>query len=182
MRRFLALLRGVNVGGKTMLKMADLKQALESDGFLSVSTYIQSGNVFFTSEATNTQMFCVQLTKSIEHHFGLHVDVVVYSKDQWQRIITNAPSWWGTDDTRKHNLLALIEPFDINKVIDAIGVLKPDIEAIEPGEGVIYQSLSLMSFGKTTSGSLARSPLYKKMTVRNYNTATKLLSLFEVGV
>jgi uncharacterized protein (DUF1697 family) len=52
MARYLALLRGVNVGGKGMIKMADLKTALEAAGFDTVKTYIQSGNILFSSDKT----------------------------------------------------------------------------------------------------------------------------------
>lgn len=58
-----------------------------------------------------------------------------------------------------------------------VGELKPDIETIEPGNGVLYQSMSLKMFGRTTTGKLVSNPIYKKITVRNYNTVTKLFSL-----
>ena len=96
------------------------------------------------------------------------------SQSQWRQIITDAPAWWGNEPTRKHNLIILIEPYDMKDIIAAIGTLKPDIEAIAPGDGVIYQSLSLTSFGRTTSGKLASNPIYKKMTIRGRNTLLKI--------
>lgn len=67
----------------------------------------------------------------------------------------------------------------MDETIRAIGELKPDIEAAEPGNCVIYQSMSFKFFGRTTTGKLSSSSIYKKMTVRNYNTATKLLTLLD---
>lgn len=177
--QYLALLRGINVGGNSLIKMADLKQALEADGFDQVSTYIQSGNVFFESSSTDTSKLARLVSQSIERHFKLDVSVAVFSKAQWTTITNNAPKWWGQDKDWKHNLLVLLGKYDMDQVVDAIGVLKPDIEAMEAGDGVLYQSMSLKLFGRTTTGKLASSPVYKQMTVRNYNTATKLLSLFK---
>ncbi len=71
----------------------------------------------------------------------------------------------------------MIKPFNMDEVIAAIGQLKPGIEMIEPGDGVLYQSMSRALFGRTTTGKLASNPIYKRMTVRNYNTSMKLLGL-----
>jgi uncharacterized protein (DUF1697 family) len=71
----------------------------------------------------------------------------------------------------------MIGSHDMTDVVQAIGSLKPDIEAMAPGQGVLYQSMSRELFGRTTTGKLVSSPIYKQMTIRNYNTVTKLLTL-----
>ncbi len=175
---YLALLRGINVGGKSLIKMAALKDALQSDGFTDVRTYIQSGNVFLDTNINDDTALAEALQVSIQKHFGIDVPVVAYSKIDWQKILKAAPEWWGKNPEWKHNLLALIKPYNMQDVLTVIGTIKPDIEAIEPGEGVLYQGVSLKLFGRTITGKLASSPVYKKMTIRNYNTATKLMGLF----
>ena len=177
--RFLALLRGVNVGGNAKVSMAELRTAITSAGFEAVSTYINSGNVIFSSNQTDTEQLATDMELIIHQHFALSIDVVVLSKEEWRKVIANAPKSWGHDTTRKHNLIVLLKLYDMAAVIEAIGRLKPAIESAEPGNGVIYQSLSLADFGKTTSGKLASKPIYKRMTIRNYNTATKLLALLD---
>lgn len=179
MQTYLALLRGINVGGKALIKMADLKTALEADGFADVQTYIQSGNVLFRHTSNNTDDLATQLETSIKKHFSLETRVAVFSYDEWKMIIDAAPAWWGQDSSWKHNLLVLLKPYDMAEAVAAVGQLKPEIEAMEAGTGVLYQSMSLALFGKTTTGKLASSPIYKQMTVRNFNTATKLLKLLE---
>lgn len=179
MSKYIALLRGVNVGGKAILKMADLRLALEKVGLENVQTYIQSGNVLFESSITNTSTLAQLVGTSIKKHFGIEVAVAVFSKQQWQNIIANAPAWWGKDKLWKHNLLILLEAYDMKDVVAAIGTLKTDIEAVEEGDGVLYQSMSLKLFGRTTTGKLASNPIYKKMTIRNFNTANKLLTLLD---
>lgn len=171
---YIALLRGVNVGGKNMIKMGDLQTAVSAGGFTNARTYIQSGNIIFESNSNNKHLIAEKLRKLITATFGISVDIALYTSAEWQEIIKNAPAWWGKDTTWKHNLIALIEPYAIENVVAAVGRLKPDIEKMSPGKGVIYQSLSLKMFGRTTGGKLASNPIYKRMTLRNFNTAQKL--------
>jgi uncharacterized protein (DUF1697 family) len=174
---YLALLRGVNVGGNTLVKMADLRAALTAHGFTNVRSYIQSGNVIFTSDEADTAKLAAAVAAVISKSIGLTVDVAIFSQQQWQHIIDAAPGWWGKNQEWKHNLLILIPPCSVTDAVAAIGTLKPDIEAMEPGTGVLYQSMSFALFGRTTAGKLTGNPIYKKITVRNYNTATNLLGL-----
>lgn len=177
--KFVALLRGVNVGGKAKINMAELKSAMSTAGFTDVMSYINSGNLIFTSKKSDTLVLSQEIERIIHNYSKLAVDVVVLSRDEWVEIINNAPSWWGRDTSKKHNLIILLRPYDMNEVMKAIGKLKPKIESAEPGKGVVYQSLSLKNFGKTTSGKLASNPIYRRMTIRNYNTVMKLLALLD---
>lgn len=159
--------------------MSDLSDALSKSGFEQVSTYIQSGNVVFSSQSDDVEQLAKNISVRIKQRFDLDVDTVVISKAEWKQIIHDAPSWWGVDEAWKHNLLVLLQPYDMQKTIEAIGTLKPDIEMMQPGKGVIYQSMSKALFGRTTTGKIASSPIYKRMTVRNYNTAHKILDLLK---
>jgi uncharacterized protein (DUF1697 family) len=179
MTTYLALLRGVNVGGKAILKMADLQSALSNASFSDVRTYIQSGNVVVTTSSTNKKDVADKIKACIKQDCSLTVDIALFTAIEWQAIVKAAPSWWGKDAEWKHNLLVLTEPVSMDEVLTAIGELKPDIERMEPGNHVLYQSMSRKFFGRTTTGKLAASPIYKKMTIRNYNTATKLLKLLD---
>ena len=165
--RYIAFLRGVNVGGKSLLSMPMLRDALEKSGLEDVQTYINSGNVFFTSQEVNQEKLSQQIHGVIKDEFQIDSGVVVFSKLAWEKIIKNAPGWWGNDESMKHNLLIMLRPYDMSSVVEAIGVLKPDLEHMTPGDGVLYQAMSLKLFGRTTTGKLAKSPIYKQMTVRN---------------
>jgi uncharacterized protein (DUF1697 family) len=176
--RYIAFLRGVNVGGKSLLSMPMLRDALEKSGLEDVRTYINSGNVFFTHKEANEEDLSLHIHEIINKEFKIDSGVVVFSKSAWEKIIQSAPGWWGKDESMKHNILIMLRPYDMPSVVEAIGVLKPDIEHMTPGDGVLYQAMSLKLFGRTTTGKLAKSPVYKQMTIRNYNTATKILALF----
>lgn len=175
--KYLALLRGVNVGGRSKLKMADLRVVLASAGFDNPVTYIQSGNVVFSSGVRDTVELSVHLRAAIDKQFGLDVDVVVFSSADWLSIINDAPEWWGSDPSRKHNLLILPSPDDEAETMAAIGRLNPDVEAAQAGKGVVYQSMSLKLTGKTLVGKLTSRPISRRTTIRNFRTATKLLDL-----
>jgi uncharacterized protein (DUF1697 family) len=159
--------------------MADLAIVVSEAGLMNVRTYIQSGNVIFESIEESTAELAQIIHSVLLKSFALDVDVAVFSESDWRRIIDNAPDWWGQNQEWKHNLIVLLKPYNIKEVVEAIGPLKPDIEAMEPGDGVIYQSMSFKLFGRTTTGKIASSPIYKRMTIRNYNTATKLLGLMQ---
>jgi len=177
MTRYLAFLRGVNVGGKSLISMAALKTALSKDGPEDVSTYIQSGNVLFSSKGTDTDKLAAQIRGTIKRHFKLDVGVAVFSQAEWAKVIHDAPSWWGKKKEWKHNLWIFLESRTKQEIVAEIGTLKPDIESMEIGHRVVYQSLSFQFFGRATSGRLASRPIYKVLTIRNYNTANKLLAL-----
>src|SRR5690348_5195391 len=103
MTRYVALLRGVNVGGNALIKMAELKTALEGGMLSDVSTYIQSGNVLFASRETDKTKLGKTIAGKIKKAFGLTVGVIVYSEVEWKKVVSGAPAWWGKDPKWKHN-------------------------------------------------------------------------------
>lgn len=181
MNRYVALLRGINVGGNAKVPMADLRVCFEGLGYGNVSTYINSGNVLFSSQ-DDTIAIKKQIEACLEEAFGFLISVVVIEATRYEKILSKAPLWWGKDPEWKHNLIFMLEPYDMNEVVSAIGALKPDIEAIQSGEGYIFQSLSFKKFGQTTTGKIASNPIYKQMTIRNFNTAQKLRTLLKNGI
>ena len=177
--RYLALLRGINVGGNTLIRMPQLKECFENLGFEDVSTYIQSGNVIFSSDETDKMKLSKKIETAITESFTHNVRVVIFSHDEWKAVVENAPQQWGQDESYKYNLLVLLPPMTATKALEENGEIKPAIEFAEAGEGVIYQGMSWKDYGKTTYGRIAGKPIYKQMTIRNYNTATKLLKKME---
>jgi uncharacterized protein (DUF1697 family) len=158
--------------------MNSLKTALEMCGLQNVHTYIQSGNVFFDSHSSDASALAMLIEQCVFDTFTVTTKAVVFTYEQWKMFIGMAPSWWGRDKTWKHNLLVLLPPYDMDETVSAIGSLKPDIERLELGDGVLYQSMSFALFGHTTTSKLTSRPIYKQLTIRNYNTATKLLEKF----
>lgn len=178
-RKYLALLRGINVGGKNKISMKELVDILSSAGIKNVKTYIQSGNFVFVSKEPDTLKLARKIENVIFTKLRVKTDAIVFDDHTWQEIIRGAPKSWGHDDSRKHNLLVILDPKLCAELKEQIGVLKPGIESLKIGNGVAYQSLSLKMFGRTTGGKLASRPIYKKITIRGYNTTIKLGELLQ---
>lgn len=88
---YFVLLRGINVGGKNMIPMADLKKLFEKNGFTTVTTYLQSGNVVFQSDITNGKEIEILLKQSIHEVFKLQLDVIVKPADVLTELILHNP-------------------------------------------------------------------------------------------
>ncbi len=177
--RYVALLRGINVGGKSKIKMSELKICFENLGLEDVRTYINSGNVIFTTVKMDRVLLAKEIESEIQKTFHFHVSVVVIDQYSYTKMIKGVPKGWGEKEGWKYNSLFLIPPCNIDEIMDDIGELKSDIEVVVAGDGFIYQALLFTSFGKTTSGKLASRGSYKKMTIRNWNTSRKLLEFIE---
>lgn len=91
MGNYVALLRAVNVAGKNKLKMNELKLAMQNAGFTNVKTYIQSGNIVFSSDIQSEACVAEEITKTIQNSFQLTLDVFVYKEDSYKEIIQNNP-------------------------------------------------------------------------------------------
>ena len=174
---YLALLRGVNVGGNSILRMEELRTCLEKIGLDQVRTYIQSGNVLFAAPKQPAGRLAGRVEVAIEQRFAMPVGVAVFSAREWQEVMTQAPNWWGAREDWKHNLVALLPGTKPAEVLAAMGDLKPEMETVAAGTGVVYQSLSKDFSGRTSSDKLARHPINRRVTVRNSNTARKLAQL-----
>lgn len=178
--RYVALLRGINVGGNTLIKMAALRECVESLGFQEVRTYINSGNVLFETDEADTVVLAQSLEQAITKTFRHEVRVVVFTHDEWRAIIENAPMKWGHDsENYRYNLLVLLPPTTAVEAMEQCGDPKVDIEFAEPGEGVIYQGAQWRAITRTNYSKIVGKPIYKQMTIRNYNTSVKLLALLE---
>jgi uncharacterized protein (DUF1697 family) len=175
--KYIALLRGINVGGNNKVPMADLRECLEKLGLKNVQTYIQSGNVIFESDEKDEAKLTHDIEQAIETHFGFPVVVALFGQPEFEYITTHTPKDWLKNSEHKYNYLFLKKPWSEAEVIAAIGPLKPELESATAGKGVIYQSMSVKFFGRTTGGKIAGKPVYKLMTIRNHNTVTKLLGL-----
>lgn len=175
--KYVALLRGINVGGNRKVPMADLRMCLETAGFQKVRTYIQSGNVLFEADKTEPRVLERKIESAIETNFGFPVPTVVLSRQELRAVVDGTPEGWNTDPQWKYNYIFLKSPYDKREVLEGIGVLKPDIEALTIHKGIIYQSMLFSMYGRTTTGKLASRPVYQLMTIRNHNTVTKLAEL-----
>jgi len=172
--RYIALLRGVNVGGKNVISMPKLKAAFEKHGFCNVFTYINSGNIIFESEL-DTAAATAACEKLITMECGLDIVVGIITADELTEALKHAPVWWDDDPNSKHNALFVIPPMTTQEVCEEIGGIKPEYEKLGFYGNVIFWSAPLETFSRTRLTQIVRSKkAYNAITIRNANTTKKL--------
>lgn len=173
-KRHVALLRGVNVGGKNPVSMAELRAAFEADGHDEVSTYIQSGNVLFSSPRPAKELE-VEIESMLEQRFGLPLVVVVRSHRQLRSIVERAPDGFGAEPHRCHSdVLFLRAPLTPRQAM-AVVQLRDGVDRAWAGTGVLY--FERLSERRTQSrmSRIVATAEYQRMTIRSWSTTTKLL-------
>jgi uncharacterized protein (DUF1697 family) len=178
MSAYVILIRGINVGGKNIVKMEKLRKCLEEEGFTNISTYIASGNVLLFSEKPaseiKTQVECI-LSKRFELDDG-YVNVLVLTDEQIQRVIENKPKGFGEQPEKFHSDVIFLMELD---AAEAMKVFDPreGVDEVWPGDGVIYSQRLSALFNKSRLSKIVGTTAFKSMTVRNWNTTTKLLEM-----
>ena len=179
MKTHLALLRGINVSGHNMMKMDVLKTLLENAGFQNVRTYIQSGNVFVDSEEEHGASVGFKIKQEIFKELGLEVPVVVIGKDDLEACLKNNPYLKEKEcDTKKLYVAFISKELSSGALNDLkISQFKPDEADIDKSRIYIKYAVGA---GKTR---LDQKYIEKKLnviaTIRNWNTVTTLLEMFE---
>lgn len=177
MEKYIALLRGINVGGKNKLSMPLLKNAFENAGFSSVKTYINSGNIIFSYSKVDQKTLIQKIEALIHDEFQLTIPVTVVTVDEINATLKNAPDWWDQADETIHYAIFLIPPITIEEVSTAVGDILPEYEQIYFGENVIYWSAPRKTFNKARWSKIASSKVNNQVTIRNSNTVKKLMAL-----
>lgn len=109
MKKFIALLRGINVSGQKQIKMSELKTLFEKSGFQNVETYIQSGNVIFSSKETSTEKLSLKISSAIKKQFGFDVQVIVVTPQEIEDALKKNPFIKKKKDTDKLYIIFLSE-------------------------------------------------------------------------
>ena len=176
---FLALLRGLNVGGQNVISKADLIRCFEDLGYAGVRTYIQSGNVLFRSPETRVPELTRAIETRLSERLGQPVRAVVFPRARYRSAVGAAPSGWGRDDDRKHNAMFTLRGITPRRAVAQLPLLKSDIESLAIGPGVVFWSISKEHQTRTTWMKLAATPVYRQVTIRNHRTVFRLLELLD---
>ena len=171
--RYVTLLRGINVGGRTLVKMADLKTRVEELGLDDVSTYIASGNVLFETKRRDAVKLERDIERAIEGGFELAVKVVVLDRTAFARIVRAIPKSWVGDAALRANVAFVKRGTDARRVVSE---LEPDraIEEVKAVEGAILWATKRTELNRSVMRKLIGGAAYKELTVRNLNTTLKL--------
>lgn len=179
MTTYILLLRGINVGGKNKVAMPDLRLCLEKLGFERVRTYINSGNVLFDTETVPLESLISRCEEAILQTFGFRVVVGVIEANAFVQAMKQAPDWWGNDPESKHNAIFVIPPFTATQIAEEVGEALPDYEKVAIAEPIVFWSAAITTFSKTRWSKIVKRSAYANVTIRNANTAKKLLQLIK---
>ncbi|SEG43579.1 DUF1697 domain-containing protein [Paenibacillus sp. UNC499MF] len=176
MTTYLALLRGINVSGQKLIKMAELKIMFEAMGFAAVKTYIQSGNVLFGSDPEiSERALRERIEEKIAAVFGFGVSVIVRTAEEWEAIIQSCPYDAANLKEGESIYVTLLgdrpEPEDLKRIPEA----DPSLEEYRVNGREIYFLFHQSIRDSKVAGSLQK--LKTPVTTRNWNTMNKLLAL-----
>jgi uncharacterized protein (DUF1697 family) len=179
--RYVALLRGVNVGGNNRVPRLEFQSVLGGLGFYDVTIYLNSGNAVFTSDNT-VEPGVVQL--ALETHFGFAIPTLVIPGSKMQSIAAAIPAEWTNDTPRpdksgqKSDVLYLFDDINTPDILNKIGY-KPDIETMIYVDGAVIANISRSNQLRGSLQKLIGTHPYSRMTVRNVNTARKLSDIIK---
>ena len=164
---YVALLRGINVGGKNMLSMKSLAASFERAGFQDVTTYINSGNVLFRARGARDPR---RIERKIDRMLHARVrpsdqDCVVRSHAEMARLVKTISATWKPDARWRHNVIFPRHPIDSKDVLVGLD-FKPDLERVVYCPGTLLWSARIDALTRSAMLKLAGKPLYREMTVR----------------
>ena len=182
MSRFVALFRGLNVGGKNKVPMATLQRCLEELGFANVLTYIASGNVILNSDK-NADEIKSMIEGALPKQFDLDneiVKVLVLTDEQLRAVVENRPPGFGGQPDTYHSDAIFLIDIDVSR---AMPIFSPreGVDSIWAGDGVIYSQRLSSQRTKSRLNKIMGTPEYRSMTIRSWNTTIKLFEMIKTN-
>lgn len=177
--QYLALLRGINVGGNNIIPMADLRACVTDLGASDVATYIQSGNVLFDGGDTPEAAWIERLETGLAARFGYGARVALRRHDELRAVVAGAPDGFGADPDRyRSDVLFLLGPSSADHVVGQMRA-REGVDSMAAGDGVVYFERLTARATQSYLSKVAGTPAYKEMTIRNWRTTTTLLRMLD---
>lgn len=179
MKRYIALLRGVNVSGKNKIFMPELKLSFVELGYIDVLTHLNSGNVVFSTDDDNETILADKIKGMIKDQFGLDIPVLVILQAELKELLRKAPDWWGTDVKEIYDNLILIMLSTTAEVIaEKIGEPSNGLEQICIGRNAIFWSFNRQEYAKANWWKkTASTGIGGLITIRTANTLKKIVDM-----
>lgn len=173
--KYIALLRGINVGNSAKVNMKELKARFEEAGFRGVSTYINSGNVFFESDGDRQELRAL-VEKMLFERTGSEIKVLIKTKAEIIEIAESIPAGWTNDEAQKTDVAYLFEPIDRENIVDDLPIRREFVNVLY-AKGALLWNVRREDYHKSQINKIISHAMYKDMTVRNVNTARYLASV-----
>ena len=170
--KYIALLRGINVGGNRKVEMKRLKCLFETLGFLNVTTYLNSGNAIFEADAELNELQ-VDIPKKLKKEFGFEIQTLIKNEKEIKKIAKSIPDQWKNDSEQKTDIAYLFPEVDAKKTLDELPVKREFIN-MKYIKGAIIWNVLKKNYNKSHLNKIIGLKIYQQMTVRNVNTARYL--------
>lgn len=178
---YVGLIRGLNVGGKNKVLMADLREQFAGLGYEKIKTIGNTGVIFFTSkEVVNNLTLGESLTKVNT----IEIKLATLTFEEVLILNEKLPHWWNKNPEWRHNVLFLLDSYEDPELFDAISFLNPEIEQAIVLDQAIFWSSSFnerKDYYKTDYAKLIKNKAYGHVTVRNGNTFKKIVNYIELN-
>ncbi|MBP9668843.1 MAG: DUF1697 domain-containing protein [Candidatus Pacebacteria bacterium] len=174
--QYVALLRGINVGGNNKVAMSELKKVCEDLGFAEVRTYINSGNVMFSAPKKSPRVLADTIEKELHKAFGFPIRTVVRDAASIQALAKALPGAWANDTEQRTDVLFLWDDYDSKKTL-ALIKQTPSVDTLQYMPGAIVWHVKRKDINKSGMRDFIGTEVYKHMTARNVNTVRKIATL-----
>ena len=164
--RFVALLRGINVGGNNTIPKDALRRCLRGSGIWRVLTYIESGNILFRAAEVGAEQLTAGVEAALAERFSYAARAVVLSYADYRSALAAAPVDWGEDSAHRQNALFTLAGTTSHDVLASLPAIKPDLEAVAVGPGVLIWSAQKERITRSAFVKLPVLPVYQQVTIR----------------
>lgn len=176
MTTYVALLRGINVGGNNPIKMTDLEAGLGALGYRNVRTYLTTGNAIFSTAPTDARTLETEIEAAIAHTFSTPVRVLVRNLEQMKALLEAIDELWKPEPNERQNVIFLAPEIDRKQVLDGLQP-KPAIEAVHYRPGALLWAAKRRYLTRSTMLKLNKMSIYQGMTVRSPSTTRRIYEL-----
>ena len=174
---YVALLRGINVGGNNKVDMKKLKTTFESLGYTNVVTYINSGNIIFEDFSNGKDRLAGEIEDAIKRDFQLDIKVMVKSFKEIELICQQLSDTWVKDEVMRTDVMFLWEDFDSPEILQHLKI--NPVDNVKYAPGAVLWNVEYADYSKSGISKLAGTEIFRNMTVRNVNTVRKLYKIME---
>ena len=180
--RYVLLLRGINVGGKNKVVMSELKELLKGEGVSDVDSYINSGNLFFSSDES-VEKIVLKIEKVLEENYEFSIPFALLSKEDYLEEMAGLPEWWKDEFARK-DILFFSRGTDVSEVIRFVEDSEFYNERVYIGKGAVFWAkIDEAEYQKTTyHKKILKQPFYKTITIRNGKTFDKIAEILQTEI
>lgn len=179
MKRYIALLRGINISGKNKISMTELRSCFIELGCIDVFTHLNSGNVVFSADESNEIALADKIKAMIQERFVLDIPIFVISQEELKDLLSDAPVWWGTDDKEIYDNLIFVMHFTPAEIIaKKIGEPTKELEQVHICKNAIFWSFDRKKYAKANWWKrTASAGIGEMITIRTANTLKKIVTM-----